>query len=186
MLTAACPGLVFTSPNALQIGAATRAADAGAGVVHVVKNYTGDVLNFRIAADLAQEQGIAVEHVLVDDDVASDKGTDAKGEAVGPGRRGTAATIAVEKICGAAAERGDDLAAVAALGRRVAEGARSMAVALRPCTLPGADAPSFDLPDGQIEIGIGIHGERGTERVDAMPAHDLVPLLADRVVASLG
>ncbi|WP_200176097.1 dihydroxyacetone kinase subunit DhaK, partial [Tomitella cavernea] len=185
MLAGACPGLVFTSPNALQIDAATRAVDAGAGVVHVVKNYTGDVLNFRIAADLARERGVAVEHVLVADDVASDKGTDEAGEPVGPGMRGTAATIAVEKICGAAADRGDDLAAVAALGRRVADGARSMAAALRPCTLPGADEPSFDLPEGQIEIGIGIHGERGTERRDAMPARDLVRLLADRILASL-
>ncbi|QDQ97480.1 dihydroxyacetone kinase family protein [Tomitella fengzijianii] len=185
MLAGACPGLVFTSPNALQIDAATRAVDAGAGVVHVVKNYTGDVLNFRIAADLAREHGVAVEHVLVADDVASDKGTDESGEAVGPGMRGTAATIAVEKVCGASAARGDELAAVAALGRRVADGARSMAVALRPCTLPGAEEPSFDLPEGQIEIGIGIHGERGTERRDAMRAHELVPLLADRVLDAL-
>ncbi|WP_182357185.1 dihydroxyacetone kinase subunit DhaL [Tomitella gaofuii] len=185
MLAGACPGLVFTSPNALQIDVATRAVDAGAGVVHVVKNYTGDVLNFRIAADLAGERDIAVEHVLVADDVASDKGTDEAGEAVGPGMRGTAATIAVEKICGASAERGDDLATVAALGRRVADGARSMAVALRPCTLPGAGEPSFDLPEGQIEIGIGIHGERGTERRDAMPARELVRLLADRVLDAL-
>ncbi|MCQ4120696.1 dihydroxyacetone kinase subunit DhaL [Rhodococcus tibetensis] len=178
MLTGACPGLVFSSPNALQVRAATKAVEAGGGVVHIVKNYTGDVLNFRIAGDMAEEDGIAVEHVLVDDDVASDR-------AGGPGRRGTAATIAVEKICGASAERGDDLGTVAELGRRTARNSRSMAVALRPCTVPGADAPSFDLPDGQIEIGIGIHGERGTERTDSMPAAKLVRRLADPVIAAL-
>lgn len=156
MLTGACPGDVFTSPNAVEVRAATSAADAGAGVVHIVKNDTGDVLNFRIGAHMCAEDGVDVEHVLVADDVATDTGDDD-----GPGRRGTAATIAVEKICGAAAERGDDLATVAELGRRVAEGARSMAVALGPCTLPGTERPSFDLPEGRIEFGIGIHGERG-------------------------
>jgi triose/dihydroxyacetone kinase / FAD-AMP lyase (cyclizing) len=119
MLTGACPGLVFTSPNALQIAAATRAVDAGAGVVHIVKNYTGDVLNFRIGSNLAAESGVTVGQVLVADDVATES-------ADGPGRRGTAAVIAVEKICGAAAERGDDLAAVTTLGQRVADNARTM------------------------------------------------------------
>ncbi|SED28010.1 dihydroxyacetone kinase subunit DhaL [Rhodococcus koreensis] len=179
MLTGACPGLIFSSPNALQVRAATRAVDAGGGVVHIVKNYTGDVLNFRIAGDLAAEDGITVEHVLVDDDVASERDD-------GPGRRGTAATIAVEKICGASAERGDDLAAVAEFGRRTARNSRSMAVALRACTVPGSDSPSFDLPEGQIELGIGIHGERGTERVDALPAAELVRRLTDPVLDSLG
>src|SRR5699024_7377512 len=104
----------------------------------------------------------------------------------GPGRRGMAATIAVEKICGAAAERGDGLHAVAELGRRVARNARSMAVALRPCTLPGSDRPSFDLPDGRMEVGIGIHGERGTERAETQPAHAIAVRLADAVVGALG
>ncbi|MFD4367809.1 dihydroxyacetone kinase family protein [Rhodococcus sp. NPDC058521] len=179
MLTGACPGLVFTSPNALQVRAATRAVDAGAGVVHIVKNYTGDVLNFSIAEKLVAEDGIDVEQVLVDDDVASDSED-------GPGRRGTAATIAVEKICGAAAERGDDLATVADFGWRTARNARSMAVALRACTLPGADEPSFDLPAGEIELGIGIHGERGTERVPDMPASELVERLLAPIVDALG
>jgi dihydroxyacetone kinase len=179
MLTGACPGLIFSSPNALQVRAATRAVDAGGGVVHIVKNYTGDILNFRIAGDLAAEDGITVEHVLVDDDVASERED-------GPGRRGTAATIAVEKVCGASAERGDDLATVAEFGRRTARNARSMAVALGACTVPGSDSPSFDLPEGQIELGIGIHGERGTERVEAMPAAEIVRLLTDPVLASLG
>ncbi|NLE82262.1 MAG: dihydroxyacetone kinase subunit L [Rhodococcus sp.] len=179
MLTGACPGLIFTSPNALQVRAATESVDAGAGVVHIVKNYTGDVLNFTIAEKMVAENGIAVEQVLVDDDVASESDD-------GPGRRGTAATVAVEKICGASADRGDDLATVAEFGRRTADNARSMAVALRACTLPGADRPSFDLPDGEIELGIGIHGERGTERVPGMAASELVRRLIDPVMASLG
>lgn len=178
MLTGACPGLIFTSPNALQVRAATEAVHAGAGVVHIVKNYTGDVLNFTIAKNLVAENGIAVEHVLVDDDVASESDN-------GPGRRGTAATVAVEKICGASAERGDDLETVVEFGRRTAHNARSMAVALRACTLPGSDRPSFDLPDGEIELGIGIHGERGTERVPGMPASQLVRRLIDPILASL-
>ncbi|WP_233529222.1 dihydroxyacetone kinase family protein [Antrihabitans stalagmiti] len=178
MLTGACPGLVFTSPNALQIAAATRAVDAGAGVVHIVKNYTGDVLNFRIGSNLAAESGVTVSQVLVADDVATESDE-------GPGRRGTAAVIAVEKICGAAAERGDDLATVTMLGQRVADNARTMAVALRACTLPGASSPSFDLADHEIEIGIGIHGERGVDRIAALPANELVRRLADPVIASL-
>ncbi len=178
MLTGVCPGLVFSSPNALQVRAATRAVDAGGGVLHIVKNYTGDVLNFAIARDLVAEDGIDVDHVLVDDDVASDREH-------GPGRRGTAATVVVEKVCGASAERGADLAAVAELGRRTVRNSRSMAVALRPCTLPGADAPSFDLPDGEIELGIGIHGERGIERIPLLAAHDLIPRLVDPILGSL-
>lgn len=178
MLTGACPGLIFTSPNALQVRAATEAVDAGAGVVQIVKNYTGDILNFTIAKNLVAEDGIAVEQVFVDDDVASD--TDH-----GLGRRGTAATVAVEKICGASAERGDNLETVADLGRRTARNARSMAVALRACTLPGSDRPSFDLPEGEIELGIGIHGERGTERVPGMGASELVRRLIDPILASL-
>jgi dihydroxyacetone kinase len=179
MLAGAVPGLVFTSPNALQIRAATAAVHAGGGVLHIVKNYTGDVVNFSIAADFAADDGIDVETVVVADDVATESED-------GPGRRGTAATIAVEKICGAAAERGDSLTEVAALGRAVAENARSMAVAFRACTVPGADRASFDLPDGEIELGVGIHGERGTGRVPAMSAQELAAALLDPIVSSLG
>ncbi|WP_188543831.1 dihydroxyacetone kinase family protein [Rhodococcoides trifolii] len=178
LLAGAVPGLVFTSPNALQIRAATAAVHAGGGVLHIVKNYTGDVVNFSIAADFAADDGIDVETVIVADDVATESED-------GPGRRGTAATIAVEKICGAAAERGDSLSDVAALGRRVADNARSMAVAFRACTVPGADRPSFDLPDGEIELGVGIHGERGTDRVAALPAKELAAALMDPILKSL-
>jgi dihydroxyacetone kinase len=180
MLTAAAPGLVFSSPNALQVHAATVAADAGAGVLHIVKNYTGDVLNFAIAAELAAADGVTVETVVVDDDLASDSDGD------GPGRRGTAATLLVEKICGAAAQRGLPLAEVAGLGRRVAATARSMAVALRPPTLPGEHRPSFDLPDGHAELGIGIHGERGTAQVPVTTARGMAEQLVEPIIAALG
>ncbi|OZF47971.1 dihydroxyacetone kinase family protein [Rhodococcus sp. 14-1411-2a] len=179
MLTGACPGLIFTSPNALQVHEASKAVDSGGGVLHIVKNYTGDVMNFMIARELLQEDGIAADVVLVDDDVASESED-------GPGRRGTAATIVVEKVCGAAAERGDSLQAVVALGRRTAENARSMAVALNPPTLPGADEPSFELPKEEIELGIGIHGERGTDRVSQLPAREIVEKLTEPIVDSLG
>lgn len=177
MLTAACPGLIFTSPNALQIAGATVAADAGGGVLHVVKNYTGDVMNFSIARQIAAESAVRTDVVLVDDDVATE--ASASG---GPGRRGTAATVVVEKLCGAAAERGDDLAAVAALGRRVVAAARSMAVALAPGTVPGSPVPSFDLPAGQMEIGIGIHGERGVGRAPVARAAEIVAALLARIL----
>ena len=124
MLDAACPGLLFTSPNAVQIGAATEWADRGAGVVHVVKNYTGDVMNFTVAANHAQAE---VEHVRVADDVATEIDNDDS-----PGRRGTGATVIVEKVAGAAAARGDDLRTVAGIAQRAADQSRSMAVALQP------------------------------------------------------
>lgn len=180
MLAGVCPGLIFTSPNALQVHRASRAVSVGGGVVHIVKNYTGDVMNFRIARELLHEDGIDSSFVLVDDDVATER---ADGD--GPGRRGTAATVVVEKICGAAAERGDTMEQVVAIGRRVAANARSMAVALQPSVLPGSTEFSFDLPDGQIEIGIGIHGERGTTRVPTMSAQHIVAELAQPVVDSL-
>lgn len=180
MLTAVCPGLVFTSPNALQVHEASKAISAGGGVLHIVKNYTGDVMNFHIARELLHEDGIETDFVLVDDDVATERS-----DGDGPGRRGTAATVVVEKVCGAAAQRGDSLDAVAVLGRRVASNSRSMAVALGPCTLPGSASPSFDLPEDEIELGIGIHGERGTSRVPTISARDIVAELAGAVVASL-
>jgi dihydroxyacetone kinase-like protein len=177
MLDAAVPGAIFSSPTAGQLEAATRAADRGRGVVHIIKNYTGDVLNFGIAAELVADVGIEVETVLVDDDLATDGS--------GPGRRGTAAVVAVEKLCGAAAERGWDLADVAALGRRVAASSRTMALALRPCTHPGEERPSFDLAPGEIELGVGIHGERGIGRRPVASAGELAALLTDPVADAL-
>src|SRR6185436_9394886 len=158
MLDAACPGEVFTSPVPEQMLAATKAVDTGKGVVHIVKNYTGDVMNFKLAAEDAEDEGIQVESVLIDDDVA------VQDSLYTAGRRGVGATVLAEKIAGAAAERGDDLAAVAGLARRVNEKARSYGVALSSCIPPAAGAPIFDLPDGEMEVGIGIHGEPGRER----------------------
>jgi len=180
MLDAAVPGAVFASPTAGQILAATQAVSGGAGVVHVVKNYTGDVLNFEIAAEFATDDGIAVRQVLVDDDVATASMT---GD--GPGRRGTAATVVVEKIVGAAAAAGADLERVAALGRRVAATSRSMAVALAAGAHPGSGRPSFDLPADEVEFGVGIHGERGIGRRGFASADDLADQLVRPLVADL-
>ncbi|MBE7191449.1 MAG: dihydroxyacetone kinase subunit DhaK [Gordonia polyisoprenivorans] len=179
MLDAACPGLVFTSPNALQVAAATRRVDRGAGVLHIVKNYTGDVMNFRVARTMVRDE-VATDHVLVDDDVATE--TDDEG---GPGRRGTGATVLVEKVCGAAAARGDSLEQVTAVGRRVADSARSFSVAFAPCTVPGARGPSFDLAPGEMEFGVGIHGEAGVERIGQQPADELVAGMLDRILGAL-
>ncbi|WP_020672980.1 dihydroxyacetone kinase subunit DhaK [Amycolatopsis nigrescens] len=180
MLDAAVPGAVFASPTAFQIKAAIEAADHGRGVLLIVKNYTGDVLNFSIAAELAADAGIDVRTVLVDDDLA----TDGQDEG-GPGRRGTAAVVAVEKICGAAAERGASLDELVALGERVASSARTLALAFQSCTHPGEDRPSFELPDGQIEFGVGIHGEHGVGRRPYAPARELVAELAEPIVRAL-
>ncbi|WP_374948048.1 dihydroxyacetone kinase subunit DhaK [Agreia sp.] len=175
MLDAAVPGPVFTSPTPDPIVAATKAVDGGAGVLHIVKNYTGDVLNFETAADLAAADGIEVQTVIVDDDVA------VKDSLYTAGRRGVAGTVLVEKIAGAAAERGDDLASVAAIATRVNSVTRSMGVALTPCVVPHAGEPSFTLADDEIEIGIGIHGEPGRERIKIEPADAIV----DRILAPI-
>ena len=185
MLDVAVPGAVFASPTALQVYEATRAADAGRGVLHIVKNYTGDVINFTIARELADEDDdIATEVVLVDDDLATDL-ADGADDPNGPGRRGTAAVVAVEKICGAAAEAGADLETLAALGRRVAARARSMAFALTAGTHPGESRPAFDLVRGEVELGVGIHGERGRSRVPFANADELVALLVEPLTATL-
>lgn len=182
MLAAAVPGLLFTSPNAVQITEATRWADQGAGVVHVVKNYTGDVMNFKVARQALVDVDTRV--ILVDDDVATEQGENNESE--GPGRRGTGATILVEKIAGAAARRGDNLDDVARLGQWVADRSRSMAVAIAPGHLPTNGRDTFDLPAGKIEVGVGIHGERGVDRMDVEPADAVVARLLDGIDASTG
>jgi dihydroxyacetone kinase-like protein len=183
MLDAAVPGPVFTSPTPDPILAATKAVDSGKGVLHIVKNYTGDVLNFETAADLASAEDIEVRTVIVDDDVA------VKDSLYTAGRRGVAGTVLVEKIAGAAAERGDDLDAVAAVATKVNSQVRTMGVALTPCVVPHAGEPSFTLADEEIEIGIGIHGEPGRERIKLEPADAIVdrllaPILEDLPFAS--
>jgi dihydroxyacetone kinase-like protein len=179
MLDAACPGAVFTSPTPDQMLDATKAVDGGAGVLHIVKNYTGDVLNFETAAELAQAEGIQVEAVVIDDDVA------VKDSLYTAGRRGVGATVLTEKIVGAAAERGDDLAAVAEMCRKVNANARSMGMALTSCTVPHAGKPTFDLAEDEMEIGIGIHGEPGRERMKLEPADAIVDRLLTPVVEDL-
>lgn len=171
MLDVAVPGAVFASPTALQIAKATESADSGAGVLHIVKNYTGDVLNFSIAAELVADAGTQIEQVLVDDDVA----TDIEGSRVG--RRGTGASLVVEKVCGAAAQRGDSLASVAELGREVVGKSRSIALALEACTHPSTGMKSFELAENEVEFGVGIHGERGRSRVAFGSADELVDSL---------
>ncbi|MBO3103236.1 dihydroxyacetone kinase subunit DhaK [Cellulomonas fengjieae] len=178
MLDAAVPGAVFTSPTPDQIAPAFQAADAGAGVLAIVKNYTGDVLNFEMAAEVADD--VTVRTVVVNDDVAVEDSL------YTAGRRGVAGTVAVEKIAGAAAERGDDLDAVAAVAERVVANVRSMGVALTACTVPHAGRPSFDLPDDEIEIGIGIHGEPGRRRVPLAGADEITDMLLEPVVDDLG
>ncbi len=180
MLDVAVAGAVFASPTAQQVQAGTRLADSGAGVLHIVKNYTGDVLNFEIAAELAADDGGRVERVLVDDDLASD------GSGDGPGRRGTAAVITVEKVCGALAERGADLATVAAAGADVVSRSRTLALTLDGCTHPGDADPAFRLGADEVEFGVGIHGERGTARIPFGPADELTEKLVMPLVESLG
>ncbi|MFB9377147.1 dihydroxyacetone kinase subunit DhaK [Kineococcus gynurae] len=180
MLDAAVPGAVFTSPTALQVAAATRFVDAGAGALHVVKNYTGDVLNFRIAAEIAADDGARVGSVLVDDDLATDPAVTGLDD--GPGRRGTAAVVVVEKVCGAAAEQGAPLDELVRLGRRVSARSRTLAVALTGPTHPGERLPSFDLPEDTVEFGVGIHGERGVDRRPFGPARELVGMIMDHLV----
>jgi len=179
MLDAACPGEVFTSPTPDQMLAATKAVDGGAGVVHIVKNYTGDVLNFEMAADLAKAEGVEVETVLTNDDVAVEDSL------YTAGRRGVGVTVLVEKIAGAAAEAGRSLNEVAEIGRRVNAQGRSMGMALTPCITPASGEPSFVLADDEVEIGIGIHGEPGRFREKIGSASEIVERLFTPIVEDL-
>ena len=175
MLDAAVPGPIFTSPTPMPIVAATKAADGGAGVLHIVKNYTGDVLNFETAADLVAAEGITVRSIVTNDDVA------VQDSLYTAGRRGVAGTVLVEKIAGAAADRGDDLDAVTAIAEKVNANVRSIGVALTAGTVPHAGVPGFDLPEDEVEFGVGIHGEPGRERIKLEPADRLT----DRMMAAV-
>jgi len=180
MLDAAACGEVFTSPVPDQITAATNGVDGGAGVLHIVKNYTGDVMNFEMAAEMAGATGGAeVVAVVTDDDVA------VQDSLYTVGRRGVGVTVLVEKIAGAAAEAGRSLSDVAAVARRVNAAGRSMGLALTSCTVPAAGKPTFDLPDDQIEVGIGIHGEPGRTRVPLAPAAEMARMLVDPILDDL-
>jgi len=179
MLDAACPGEVFTSPTPDQMYAATKAVNGGVGVVHIVKNYTGDVLNFEMAADLAQADGIEVETVLTNDDVAVEDSL------YTAGRRGVGVTVLVEKIAGAAANAGRSLHEVAEIGRRVNGAGRSMGMALTACTTPASGEPSFELDEDEVEIGIGIHGEPGRFREKIGPASQIAERLLGPIIEDL-
>jgi phosphoenolpyruvate---glycerone phosphotransferase subunit DhaK len=179
MLDAACPGEVFTSPTPDQMLDATKAVNGGAGVLHIVKNYTGDVMNFEMAADLAGGESIEVEAVVIDDDVA------VQDSLYTAGRRGVGTTVLAEKICGAAAEEGRSLAEVAELCRKVNANGRSMGMALTSCIVPAAGKPTFELGDDEMEIGIGIHGEPGRERVKLAPSTEIVEQLTTPIVEDL-
>ncbi len=179
MLDAACAGEMFTSPVPDQMLAATQGVDGGAGVLHVVKNYTGDVMNFEMAAELAAAEGVEVVAVVTDDDVA------VQDSLYTAGRRGVGVTVLVEKIAGAAAQEGRDLAAVAEIARRVNGAGRSMGMALTSCTVPAAGTPTFDLPETEMEIGIGIHGEPGRRRVPLAPAREIAEQLVEPILSDL-
>ncbi|HSN75720.1 MAG TPA: dihydroxyacetone kinase subunit DhaK [Anaerolineae bacterium] len=179
MLDGACPGAVFTSPTPDQMLEATKAVDGGAGVLHIVKNYTGDIMNFEMAAEMAMAEGIEVASVVIDDDVAVENSTWTAG------RRGVGTTVLAEKICGAAAEAGKSLAEVTDLCRKVNGWGRSMGMALTSCTVPHAGKPTFDLPEDQMEIGVGIHGEPGRTRMDLKSADEITELLALAIIKDL-
>jgi dihydroxyacetone kinase-like protein len=179
MLDAACPGAVFTSPVPDQMLAATKAVDGGAGVLHIVKNYTGDIMNFELAAEMARAEGIEVTSVVIADDVA------VKDSLYTAGRRGVGGTVLAEKIVGAAAEAGADLATVTALCQKVQDNVRSMGMALTSCTVPAAGKPTFELGDDEMEIGVGIHGEPGRTRMKVATAAEITSMLATPILDDL-
>jgi dihydroxyacetone kinase-like protein len=177
MLDAACPGQVFTSPTPDLILAAAEAADTGGGVLFIVKNYEGDVMNFDMAREMTEK---SVATVITDDDVAVETST------FSTGRRGVAGTLIVEKIVGAAAEEGRNLAALKALGDRVNAATRSIGIALTSCTVPAAGRPTFDLAEDEMEVGVGIHGEPGRRRVKLRPAAEIAAEMVNAITADLG
>ena len=179
MLDAACPGAVFTSPTPDQMLEATKAVNGGVGVLHIVKNYTGDIMNFEMAADLARAEGIEVEAVVTDDDVA------VKDSLYTAGRRGVGVTVLAEKLSGAAAEQKRSLKEVADVCRKAKDFGRTMGMALTSGTVPHVGKPTFDLPEDQMEIGIGIHGEPGRTRMPLKPADEVVEMLMEPILNDL-
>jgi dihydroxyacetone kinase-like protein len=177
MLDAACPGQVFTSPTPDLILAAADAVDTGSGVLFIVKNYEGDVMNFDMAREMSEK---SIATVVTNDDVAVEVST------FSTGRRGVAGTLIVEKIVGAAAEEGRDLAALKALGDRVNAATRSIGIALTSCTVPAAGKPTFDIADDEMEVGVGIHGEPGRRRVKFRPAAEIAAEMVNAISADLG
>jgi dihydroxyacetone kinase-like protein len=179
MLDAACPGEVFTSPVPDQMLAATKAVDGGAGVVHIVKNYTGDVMNFKLAAEMAEDEDIKVESVLTNDDVAVEDSL------YTAGRRGVGVTVLAEKIAGAKAEAGGSLAEVAAIARKVNDNGRSFGVAFTSAWTPASPTPTFEIGADEMEFGVGIHGEPGRRREKVKPAAEIVAEMAEAILGDL-
>nr|WP_314459304.1 dihydroxyacetone kinase subunit DhaK [uncultured Clostridium sp.] len=179
MLDAAVAGAVFTSPTPDQIYEGIKAIAGDAGVLMVIKNYTGDVMNFEMAAEMAEADGILVKQVVVNDDVA------VKDSLYTVGRRGVAGTVFVHKIAGAAAENGEDIDKVQAAARKVIANVRTMGAAIRPCIVPAAGKPGFELEEDEMEVGIGIHGEPGTHREKLKSANEIVDLLLDKILADI-
>ena len=179
MLDAACPGAIFTSPTPDQMFEATKAVNGGVGVLYIVKNYTGDVLNFEMAAELARGEGIEIESIFTNDDVA------VQDSLYTAGRRGVGVTVLLEKIVGAAAEQKRSLADLAALARKVNDHGRSMGMALTSCVVPHAGKPTFDLGEDEMEIGIGIHGEPGRKRMRVAPAGRITELITRPILTDL-
>jgi dihydroxyacetone kinase-like protein len=179
MLDAACPGAVFTSPTPDQMLEATKMVNGGAGVLHIVKNYTGDIMNFDMAAELARAEGIEIESVVIDDDVA------VKDSLYTAGRRGVGSTVLAEKLCGAAAEQRRSLKEVTDVCNKVKELGLTMGMALTSCTVPHVGKPTFDLPEDEMEIGIGIHGEPGRTRMKVKPADEIVEMLMEPIISDL-
>ena len=179
MLDAACPGAVFTSPTPDQMARATAAVDGGAGVLHIVKNYTGDIMNFEMAAELARGEGAKVNAVITNDDVA------VQDSLYTAGRRGVGVTVLLEKIVGASAEAGADLESVTALAKKVNANGRSMGMALTSCIVPAAGKVTFEIADDEMELGIGIHGEPGRERTKLKSADEIAEILTSTIVKDL-
>ena len=179
MLDCAVAGSVFTSPTPDQIYEGIKAVATEAGVLAIVKNYTGDVLNFEMAIDMAKEEGVHADYVIVNDDVA------VKDSLYTTGRRGVAGTIFVHKIAGARAEEGASLAEVKSCAEHVIKNVRSMGMAIAPCTVPAAGKHGFTLADDEVEIGIGIHGEPGTSREKMLSANEAAKRLLDTILADL-
>lgn len=179
MLDGAVSGAVFTSPTPDQILEGIKAVATEAGVLTIVKNYTGDVMNFEMAAEMAEMEGIEVKQVIVNDDVA------VKDSSYTVGRRGVAGTVFVHKIAGAKAETGADLSAVQAVAQKVIDNVRTMGMAIKPCTVPAAGKPGFELGDDEMEVGIGIHGEPGTHKESLKKADEIVEILLDKILSDL-
>jgi dihydroxyacetone kinase-like protein len=180
MLDAACPGEVFTSPTPDQVLEAAKIVNGGAGILNIVKNYSGDVMNFEMAAEIAHSEGINVLNILIDDDVA------VKDSLYTQGRRGVGTTVLAEKICGAAAQQGYNLTQLAQLCRKVNLNGRSMGMALTSCTVPAKGSPTFELGDDQIEVGIGIHGEPGSKRMHLKSADEITEMLTLSIIEDSG